>query len=281
MKRTSLLFVAAVILAACAPVEEQQQGGGQSCAPDALNLKTPDQLTVGTSYPYYEPFKDGPRQDPEGFEPDLAAELAEHLGVTGVGWAIHPFDSLYAPGTKDYDFAMDQISVSPEREEVIDFSDLYYPIQQGLLVRAGDPIADASTLEELQQYRFGAETGTTGLDFIEDTISPDEDPNKYSTTNDAATALDNGQIDGVVIDVPIAIPIADRFGTLEVAAQFITNEGYGLAFTEPGSELLPCVNQALAEMRQDGTLRQLQDEWLPDLNIDIPVIEYPGQPKAA
>jgi polar amino acid transport system substrate-binding protein len=274
--------VGAALLMACAPVEEEPRGGGTptaqpeaaACAPESLALKTPGTLTAGTSYPYYEPFKKGPRPSPEGFEPDLVDEIASRLGLDGVQWEIAPFDSLYAPGEKAFDFAIDQISITPERQEVVDFSEPYYLIQQGLLVREGEPIANATSIEELKQYTFGAQSGTTGLQFIEEEIQPDESPNKYSDTNDAGQALSVEQIDAVVIDVPIALPLTEQFPGTTVAAQFVTNEGYGLTFPEKGSELLPCVNQVLKEMEGDGTLQDLQNEWLPELTVSIPVIEH-------
>jgi polar amino acid transport system substrate-binding protein len=273
---------ATALLVACAPVEEEQrQGDGtpagetqaQACAPENLPLENPGTLTAGTSYPYYKPFKQGPRPNPDGFEPDIVEELSSRLGLEGVQWAIAPFESLYAPGEKAYDFSIDQISITPERQEVVDFSEPYYLIQQGLLVQEGEPIQGATTIEELKGYRFGAQTGTTGLQLIEEQIQPEEPPNQYSDTNDAAQALSVGQIDAVVIDVPIAIPLTEQFPGTTVAAQFITNEGYGLAFPEKGGELLPCVNQALGEIEGDGTLQELQNRWLPELDVSIPVIE--------
>jgi polar amino acid transport system substrate-binding protein len=284
MRRLALAPVAlGLLLFACAPVEEEQQrpqAGADECAAENLPLETPGTLTVGTSYPYYEPFKSGPRPSPKGFEPDIAEELATRLELDEVAWEIAPFDSLYAPGQKAYDFSMDQISISPERAEVVDFSDPYYLIQQGLLVQEGSEIENATTIEQLKQYKFGAEVGTTGLTFIEETIQPTEQPSQYNTTNDAANALSLGQIDAVVIDVPIAIPLTKQFPGTTVAAQFVTNEGYGFAFPEKGDPLVACVNQALQEMRDDGTLQNLQNEWLPELNVNIPVIEYPGAPAA-
>lgn len=284
-RRALFALMFGLVLAACAPVEEQQQArpraGEDQCAAENLPLQTPGTLTVGTSYPYYEPFKEGPRQSPEGFEPDIAEEMANRLGLDEVVWETAPFESLYAPGQKAYDFSMDQISITAERAEVVDFSQPYYLIQQGLLVQEGTPIEEASSIEELKQYRFGAQTGTTGLTFIEETIQPDEPPNKYSDTNDAANALSLGQIDAVVIDVPIAIPLTEQFPGTVVAAQFVTNEGYGLVLPEKGSALLPCVDRVLQEMNDDGTLQQLQNEWLPELDVDIPVIEYPGAPAEA
>jgi len=276
MRRFLIGLTSALILAACAPVEEAQppaqSPGEDACAAENLELKESPTLTVGTSFPYYEPFKSGPRKNPDGFEPDIANHLAGRMGLSNVAWSIHSFESLYAPGSKDYDFSMDQISITEDRAQVVDFSDPYYRIQQGLLVREGTPIENASTIDELKQYKFGAQAGTTGLSYIKDVIQPDDQPNQYNDTKDAAQALANGQIDAVVIDVPIAIPLTEDYAGTTVAAQFITDEGYGMVF-EKGSSLVPCVNEALQALTDDGTLQQLQDEWLPELAVDIKVIE--------
>lgn len=286
MRRSLLALVAVLALAlgACGPVDQGQSqaggdgqgdqggnGGGDSC--DPAPVTNPGTLTVGTSFPYYAPFKSGDRNNPKGYEPDIAEEIAQRLGLENVEWSIAPFESLYAPGTKPFDFAMDQISITPARAKVVDFSRPYYLIQQGLLVRAGTPITNAQTIADLRQYKFGAQAGTTGLTYIEEQIQPTEPPNVYNDTVDAAQALSVGQIDAVVIDVPIAIPLTNQYKGTVVAGQFIVDEGYGLAFPEQDSELLPCVNQALAEMEQDGTLDRLRQKWLPRLSIDIPVIK--------
>jgi polar amino acid transport system substrate-binding protein len=275
MRRFLIGLASSLILAGCAPVEEGQpppSPGEDQCAAENLDLKESPTLTVGTSFPYYEPFKSGPRKNPDGFEPDIANHLAGRMGLSNVAWSIHSFESLYAPGSKDYDFSMDQISITEDRAQVVDFSEPYYRIQQGLLVQEGTPIEEASTIDELKQYKFGAQAGTTGLTYIKDVIQPDDQPNQYNDTKDAAQALSNGQIDAVVIDVPIAIPLTEDYAGTTVAAQFITDEGYGMVF-EKGSPLVDCVNEALQAMTDDGTLQQLQDEWLPELAVDIKVIE--------
>jgi polar amino acid transport system substrate-binding protein len=277
MRKFLIGLASSLILAACAPVEEAQPPAVQSpgedpCAAENLAVKESGTLTVGTSFPYYEPFKSGPRKNPDGFEPDIVNDLAQRLGLSEVAWSIHSFESLYAPGSKDYDFSMDQISITEDRAQVVDFSEPYYKIQQGLLVQEGTPIEEASTIDELKQYKFGAQAGTTGLTYIKDVIQPDDQPNQYNDTKDAAQALANGQIDAVVIDVPIAIPLTEDYAGTTVAAQFITDEGYGMVF-EKGSPLVDCVNEALQAMTDDGTLQQLQDEWLPELAVDIKVIE--------
>jgi polar amino acid transport system substrate-binding protein len=276
MRKFLIGLASSLILVACAPVEESppaaQSPGEDACATENLELVESGTLTVGTSFPYYEPFKSGPKKDPEGFEPDIVTDLAQRMGLSNVAWSIHSFESLYAPGSKPYDFSMDQISITEDRAQVVDFSDPYYRIQQGLLVQEGTPIENAATIDELKQYKFGAQAGTTGLVYIKDVIQPDDQPNQYNDTKDAAQALANGQIDAVVIDVPIAIPLTQDYEGTTVAAQFITDEGYGMVF-EKGSSLVQCVNEALQAMTDDGTLQELQDEWLPELAVDIKVIE--------
>jgi polar amino acid transport system substrate-binding protein len=284
MRRPLSAAVLALVIGgvACSPTTTTTQPSAPATSPGqtaTVNpcvanppVKTAGVLTAGSSYPYYEPFKKGPRKDPQGFEPDIVKEIAKRLNLATVTWVNAPFESLYAPGAKRYDFAIDQISITPERKQVIDFSDPYYLIQQGLLVKDGSPVASATSIADLKQYKFGAQVGTTGLAFINDKIQPDKKPQEYNDTNDAAQALSNGQIDAVVIDVPIAIPLADKqYPNLTVAAQFTTNEGYGITF-EKGSALLACVDEALAAMKSDGTLQGLQNQWLPELNVDIPVL---------
>ena len=111
----------------------------------------------------------------------------------------------------------------------------------------------------------------TGLDFIKKTIKPAK-INQYDDTVTAGQALSNGQIDAVVIDVPIAIPMTQQFTNLEVIGQFLTNEGYAMTF-EKGGALVACVNQVLAAMKTDGTLKSITDKSFPGTTADIPVFK--------
>jgi polar amino acid transport system substrate-binding protein len=232
-------------------------------------VKTPGTLTVGTSFPYYKPFKSGPKNNPTGFEGILAHDLARKLALSKVAWSVGTFESLYAPGPKKWDLAMDEISYTAERAKVVDFSQPYYLIQQGLLVRKGTPIAAAHSIADLKRYRFGAQTGTTGLSFIKSTIKPAK-VRQYDDTITAGQALSNGQIDAVVIDVPIAIPMTQQFKNTAVIGQFLTNESYSMTF-EKGSPLIACINQALASLKADGGLKSLTDKYFPGTTANIPV----------
>ena len=234
-------------------------------------VTTAGTLTVGTSFPYYEPFKSGPKDNPTGFEADVAHEIAKRLNLGTVAWSVATFESLYAPGPKKWDLAMDEISYTTERAQVVDFSDPYYTIQQGLLVKKGTAIESAHSIADLKTYHFGAQTGTTGLDFIKNTIKPAK-ISQYNDTITAGQALSNGQIDAVVIDVPIAVPMTKQFTNLAVIGQFMTNESYAMTFVK-GNPLVQCVNGALAAMKQDNTLKTITDRWFPGTTADIPVFQ--------
>jgi polar amino acid transport system substrate-binding protein len=291
--------VAALTLAACAPQQQPQAGGGgtepaPSCEKDSLDLLNTGQLTVGTDNPAYSPWfaggasKDSPWKinDPntgEGFESAVAYAVAETLGFTAeeVEWIEVPFAQSFKPGEKDFDVFINQVSFKPARDEAVDFSDSYYEVNQALVAVKGTPIAEATTVEELGAYRLGAPLGTTSYDYIVNNIQPDEDPSVYDNQNDAITALNAGQIDGIVVDLPTAFFIADPFvqqvKNSVIVGQFPTvgeQEYFGMVFQE-GNSLVECVNQALEELKADGTLEAIQQEWLSEkTNVgEAPVLE--------
>jgi polar amino acid transport system substrate-binding protein len=280
MKRAFLGIATGVLvltMAACGSTIETTRpttpvGGSASANPcSSPPVTVPGTLTVGTSYPYYKPFKSGPKENPTGFEGELAHALATKMGLSTVVWSVSPFEALYAPGPKAWDLAMDEISYTTQRAQVVDFSDPYYTIQQGLLVRTGTPIASAHTIADLKPYHFGAQSGTTGLDFIKNTIKPAK-ISEYDDTVTAGQALSLGQIDAIVIDVPIAIPMTQQFKNTQVIGQFLTNESYNMTLVK-GSPLLPCVNSALTALKGDGTLKALTDKYFPGTTADIPVFQ--------
>jgi polar amino acid transport system substrate-binding protein len=181
-----------------------------------------------------------------------------------VVWRHTAFDSLFAPGPKRWDFGVSQMTITPEREQVVDFSVGYLVADQSLIVRAGTPIENAKTTAELKQYHLGVEAGTTGRDYVVGTIEPNREPSEFDTTSDAAQALKSGTIDGQVIDLPIASGIVaeSKDVELKIVGLFRTNESYGAAMEE-GSPLKRCVDQAINAMKADGSLERIQEKWLP------------------
>jgi polar amino acid transport system substrate-binding protein len=275
MKRSiALIATLALIVGACA-AEEGGGGGDASCEKEDLTLVQEGVLTIGTDEPSFPPwfdFEGGPSTG-TGFESAVAYAVASELGFTEdeVTWVVVPFNNAFAPGEKDFDFDINQVSISEEREEAVDFSDGYYDVNQALLGFSDSEIAAASTIDELKPYRLGAQVGTTSLDFITDVIQPDTEPLVYDTNADAKAAFDAGQLDGLVLDLPTAFFVsAVEIEGSTVIAQFPSageSEQFGMVFEE-GNPLRDCVNEALANVDLDA----IQQEWLSDV-VEAPIIE--------
>jgi polar amino acid transport system substrate-binding protein len=278
-KLLAAVAISGLLLVACAQNSPTQSaptvsGGGLNCDKASLPLKTAGTLTVATDSPAYSPwFRHNDPSNGQGYESAVAYAVAAKLGFSQseLKWTVEPFAKSYAPGPKDFDFALEQISITPERAQAVDFSHGYYDDQQAVIGVKGTPIANAKSVADLKPYTFGAEQGTTSLQFISQVIAPDQAPAVYDTTRDATSALAAGQIDGMVLDLPTAsyTQYAVKNGTL-VGKFAPTNppEQFGLLF-EKGSALVPCVNLAVDALKSDGTLDQLQTRWLKSY-ADVP-----------
>jgi polar amino acid transport system substrate-binding protein len=246
----------------------------EACALDSLNLVSPGQLTVATGEPVFPPWMgvgDENFDVPEsgtGFEGALVYELADELGLSEdqVTFVRTGFDEAIAPGPKEWDFNIQQYSITEERDQVVDFSDPYYETQQALVTFPDSPYAEASTIEDLQDAALGAAIGTTSLDFVENVIQPTTEVSVYDENVDVEAAMNAGQIDGLVVDLPTAyfITAVQVEGSIIAGvfeAQAESPDQFGLLF-EDGNPLVECVNEALATLRDDGTLAALEEEWL-------------------
>ena len=245
-----------------------EEAAADVCAKENLALVTDGTLTIGTDSPAYPPyFVDDDPTNGQGFESAVAYAVAEGLGFGAdeVVWEVVPFNSSYAPGEKTFDFDINQISITPERAEAVDFSDGYYTVNQAVVALNGSAAANATTLAELQGAKLGAQVGTTSLQFITDYVQPAAEPFVYNDTNDAKSALQNGQIDAIVVDLPTAYYItAVEIEDSKIVGQFPAQdrgEQFGLLF-EKGNPLVSCVNQVLADLSASGELQSIQDEWL-------------------
>jgi polar amino acid transport system substrate-binding protein len=277
------LAVFALLGAACATESSTVAGGGSSspaanaCDKANLNLVTPGTLTVATDDPgfLFPPWilKHDPTSG-KGYESAVAYEVAKRLGFTPdeVKWVTVPFNKSYAPGPKDFDFDINQISVTPDREKAVTFSGSYYDVSQALVAMEGTPIASATTLAELKGYKFGAQVGTTSLDFINTVIQPTQQAFVYDTTNDAKSALNAGQVDGLVLDLPTAAYVsAVQIPGSTLVGQFeSTGEHFGMLF-EKDNPLVTCVNSVLDDMRSAGTLDDYAQQYLSDY-LGVPTI---------
>jgi polar amino acid transport system substrate-binding protein len=280
------LVIGALLLAGCGDDDDEagtaaadEGEPADACAVDQLTLVEEGTLTIGTDSPAFPPwFQDDDPTNGEGFEGAVAYAVAEELGFAAedVTWTVVPFNNAYAPGPKDFDFDINQVSITPEREEAVDFSDGYYDVNQAIVGFADSPAAAATTVSELVDLRLGAQVGTTSLEFITEVIQPNQEPFVYNDNSAAKAALDAQQVDAIVLDLPTAffVSAVEIEGTA-VIGQFPSTgdepEQFGLVF-EDGNPLRECVNQALARLTESGQLEAIEQEWLSNA-VDAPVIE--------
>jgi polar amino acid transport system substrate-binding protein len=273
-----LLFLA-IPLSALALTATGTGGGATaaSCAKADLKTVTDGKLTVGTDNPAFPPWFGGtpPKgskwkvSDPtsgKGFESAVAFAVAKQLGFgrNEVVWTYVPFSKSYAPGSKSFDFDINEISYTPQRAKVVDFSNSYYDVNQAVVVNKGTPIASVRSIAGLRKYRLGVQIGTTSYNAIVNDIKPAQKPRVYDTNDKAVFALKSKQIDAIVVDLPTAfyvtavqVPNGKILGQL----QSKTGEHFGMVLKK-GNPLTACVNQALAKLKANGTLQRIQALWL-------------------
>jgi polar amino acid transport system substrate-binding protein len=249
-----------------------------SCAKADLKLVKAGQLTIGTDNPAYPPWFAGGEtkgrswkiNDPatgKGFESAVAYAVAKRLGFTGtqVAWVYTPFNKAIAPGKKSFDFDINQISYTPARAKVLAFSASYYNVNQSIVGLKGKPIASVRSIAGLRKYKLGAQLGTTSYQYIVGSIKPSRSPAVYDTNDAAVAALKNGQIDGLVVDLPTAFYVtAVQVPNGKIIGQFVAKgnqERFGMVF-QKGNPLVACVNNALANMKRTGVLQRIQQIWL-------------------
>lgn len=278
------LLILAVLAAAVTAAALAGRGQTASAAPAAacdkasLNLVSDGQLTIGTDNPAYPPWFAGgsPKgskwkiNDPstgKGFESAVAYAVAKRLGFarSEVVWAYTPFNKAFAPGKKSFDFDINQISYTPARAKVVAFSSSYYDVNQSVVGVKGKPIASVRSKAGLKRFKLGAQLGTTSYQYIVNQIKPSQSPAVFDTNDAAVQALKNGQIDGLVVDLPTAFYVtAVQVPNGKIVGQFPSGaqgEHFGMVF-QKGNSLVGCVNGALAQLKRTGVLKRIQQIWL-------------------
>ena len=180
------------------------------CTPDKMQTHTAGELTVATDKPAYPPyFLNNDPANGKGFESATAYAIANRLGYapSDVNWVTEPFNSSYAPGPKDFDFDVNQISITPARAQHVDFSAPYYTANQAVVAAKGSSAASAKTLADLKDATIGVQLGTTSLDAVNTQIQPSTQPKVFNDSNDVVTALKENQVDAIVTDLPTALYI--------------------------------------------------------------------------
>lgn len=275
----SLLLLSLVFaLSACGSSDDSTTGdaaagastvAASDCTPDALETKTAGTLTIATDSPAYPPyFEDNDPSNGKGFESAVGYAIADQLGFTQdqVKWVVQPFNSSYAPGPKNFDFDLNQISITPQRSQQVDFSTPYYTANQAVVALKDSDAAKATTIAALKDAKIGVQIGTTSLDAVNDVIQPNDAPQVFNDSNDVVTALKQGQVDAVVVDVPTAFYLtAVQVPQATIVGQFPAPGGdqWG-ALMEKGSPILDCVNKAVGDLKASGELQKLNQEWIAD-----------------
>ncbi|MEY3168814.1 MAG: hypothetical protein RL421_57 [Actinomycetota bacterium] len=264
------LLVAALVLTACSSSDENSATSeSTTCAPDSLATVEAGVLTIATGEPAYEPWvlNDAPESG-EGFEAAVAYAVATQLGYdqSQVKWIRTTFDGAIAPGPKDFDFNIQQYSITEDRKKVVDFSSAYYKSNQSIVSFKGSKIEGVTSIADLQAKnpKLGAAVASTSLDAIENQLGLK--PQVFNDNAAAVAALKNGQIDGLVVDLPTAfylsaveVPNGIIVGQLENSAS--ADEGAGLLLAKD-SPITSCVTQAVDAIRDNGTLAAITEQWL-------------------
>jgi polar amino acid transport system substrate-binding protein len=259
------------------PDESTETVSLSECTPDSLETLEPGRLTIATDKPAYPPyFVDDDPTNGEGFESAVGYAIADKLGIAegDVEWVVEPFNSSYRPGPKDFDFDLNQISITPKRAEAVDFSAPYYTADQAIVTLKDSDYAEAESLSDFADASIGVQIGTTSLEAVESSIETSEEPRVFDNSNDVVSALKQEQVDAVVVDVPTAFFLtAVQVPQGEIVGQFPAPGGdeWG-ALLQKDSPLTACVSAAVEELRSSGELDEIKKRWISDA-ANAPVLE--------
>lgn len=280
----ALLAAAVLVFAGCGEKDEPATGDQQAAATPAapkcdkadLQLASSGQLTVGTDKPAFPPyFEDDDPTNGKGFESAVAYAIADQLGFdkSEVKWKVVPFNASFKPGPKDFDFDVNQISITEPRKRAVDFSEPYYESPQAVIAQKKAPAANATSLADLKDASIGVQIGTTSLDAVNASIQPSKQPKVFDDSNAVVTALKQGQVDAAVVDLPTALFLtAVEIPSAKVVGQFSAPGGdtWG-ALLEKDSPLTECVSKAITDLKDSGELDKITEQWMgsetaPELN---------------
>ncbi len=280
---SAIVLALSLALVACGEDEEEPEPAAQStpaadaCAKDQLQTVADGKLTVGTDKPAFPPyFEDDDPANGKGFESAVAYAIAREMGFeqSEVEWKVVPFNASYRPGPKDFDFDVNQISITPARAKRVDFSDPYYQAPQAVIATKDSPAAGATSLADLKDVTLGVQIGTTSLDAVAASIQPTTQPKVFDDSNAVVAALKQGQVDAAVVDLPTALFLtAVEIPGASVVGQFDAPGGdeWG-ALLEKDSALTECVNEAITTLKDSGELDEITQQWMSE-SADAPVLQ--------
>jgi polar amino acid transport system substrate-binding protein len=253
------LFATAFV-AGCGDDDDDDGGTTETTGGATADFETIEEgvLTVGTDAPY-PPFLIGNPEDPDfsGYEIELFNAISEKLGLEPQ-YSNTNFAAVFRDTANGlFDIAVVSSTILPERERVVDFTDPHYEAQQALLVPEGSDIASVA---DLDGAIVGAQDGTTGEAYANDETGASE-VRGFPQGPDAITALTTGQVDATIIDQPVAVDAVEKQGGMEIAEEIQTEELYGFPVAPDNDGLREAVNEALQELKDDGTVDELYEKY--------------------
>jgi polar amino acid transport system substrate-binding protein len=282
MRRTTLAIVSVLalglaLLAGCGGKKSSSSsstGEGEgaaataaACTPSKMQTHSAGTLTIATDKPAYPPyFEEDEPANGEGFESAVGYAIGKQLGYpkAKIKWTVEPFDSSYAPGPKGFDFDLNEVSITPTREKAVDFSAPYYSANQAVVALEDSEAAKAKSLADLKDTKIGVQINTTSLSAVDEEIDPSSKPEVFNSSGDVVTALKNGQVEAVVVDLPTALYLtAAQVENASIVGQFGKAEGeeWG-ALLGKGSSLTGCVSGAIEALEESGELEKITQRWM-------------------
>jgi polar amino acid transport system substrate-binding protein len=247
----SLLAVGLLAAGCGGDDDDEVSGGGED-----LGLITPGTLTVGTDTPF-PPFEIGQPPNISGYDIEVMNGIAEQLDLTAE-YTDTGFGTIFRDTANgQFDTAAAASTILAGREKTVDFTDPYYEAQQALLVEEG---SDIQSVDDLSGTIVGAQDGTTGEIYANDKTDASE-VRGYPEGPNAVSALITGQVDAVIIDLPVAVDAVEKEGGVENVQEIATNELYGFAVAPNNDALREAMNDALATLKDDGTIDQLYEKY--------------------
>jgi polar amino acid transport system substrate-binding protein len=215
-------------------------------------------LKIGTdaTYPPFEMVNTETGQ-PEGFDIDIMNKVCE-LNGWKPKYVITPFDGIISglKGRK-YDCIISAMSITPQREAIVSFSEAYYLAGQVIAVPAADTVIES--VDDLRGRRVGVQLGTTGERMAKSLPGV----TVFSFENIGAAFIDmkNGQIDAVLNDLPTTSEYIRRQGTAKIVGEVLSREYYGIAVRRGDQELLTKIDSALINIKESGVYDQIKSRW--------------------
>lgn len=277
------LAAASVVVAGCGssgssssdnPVVSQSAstvaGSIPGCTPSTMHTVSAGNITIGVDQPVFPPWFNHNKTpiDGNGFESAVDLAIVKELGYTPAQTKVKrvTFNQAIGPAARNFDFDLDEFSITTKREQAVDFSAPYYDVSQAIVALKSSKAASVTSLAGLKSLKLGAQIGTTSETAISDQIKPSQSPGIYDSNALAIQALKNGQIDGLVVDLPTAFYItAVQVQNGTIVGQLPPSGGkpeqFG-ALLAKGSPLTSCVSKAINALRTSGKLAKIQDKWL-------------------